>query len=288
MNYLRLTTFRLAIGLLFTALAACGAERNDGGRPSLETIKAGKALFDERCRTVAGEKIYRRVENVEGIVLLKVRPDHPRADFADRDFPGAAFAKEYSGDSFIRSFLGYEHSSSQKGEPVSPTHRGYIAMDYQPNNPSNLPGYRYVDAPDEVSGKLLRYTGSERVVPTASSTLIGGDGKTHMVKRYVLDRSPAPEPGPRYGVTYEDHVIPEERALGLASSTVKVLDLQTREVLGEMTLYAWTHGVLFKDERIRKRAVPWLSASRCGNSHHWAGFETRLFVDQVLIPKMGE
>lgn len=40
-------------------------------------------------------------------------------------------------------------------------------------------------------------------------------------------------------MTYEDHVVPEERALWLASSTVKVINRQTNEVLGEMTRYAW-------------------------------------------------
>ncbi|MBK6638440.1 MAG: hypothetical protein IPG34_12730 [Rhodocyclaceae bacterium] len=61
----------------------------------------------------------------------------------------------------------------------------------------------------------------------------------------MLDKTPAPNPAPRYGVTFEDHVIPAERALGLASSTVKVIDLKTGEVLGEMLRYAW--GVIGRD-----------------------------------------
>ena len=40
-----------------------------------------KALFDERCKT-AGEKIYRTVENVEGVLLMKVRPEE--INFSDQ------------------------------------------------------------------------------------------------------------------------------------------------------------------------------------------------------------
>ena len=59
--------------------------------------------------------------------------------------------------------------------------------------------------------------------------------------RFTLDKTPSPSATPpRYGVTYEDHVIPEDRYLGIASSTIKVLDLETKEVLGEMTRYAWS------------------------------------------------
>ena len=35
--------------------------------------QAAKAVFDEQCKQ-AGEKIYKTVDNVEGIMLLKVRP----------------------------------------------------------------------------------------------------------------------------------------------------------------------------------------------------------------------
>lgn len=80
----------LAASLLLVSVAAFSAEPEKKGRPSAETIKAGRALFDERCKTVAGEKIYRTVEDVEGIVLLKVRPQRSDADLSSRDWPGAA------------------------------------------------------------------------------------------------------------------------------------------------------------------------------------------------------
>ena len=44
------------------------------GETPQERLAKAEAMFQERCKT-AGEKIYRTVENVEGIFLLKLRPD---------------------------------------------------------------------------------------------------------------------------------------------------------------------------------------------------------------------
>ena len=97
------------------------------------------------------------------------------------------------------------------------------------------------------------------------------------IYRYELTKALSTEPPPRYGVYYEDHVIPEERAIGVASSTVKVIDLKTNEVLGEMNRYAFRpRGIHFTD---------WLTSERCPNHSVGVNSATRKFVDQVLIPK---
>lgn len=277
---------------MFVALALLGACT---GAPSVspearETaqvhVAQGKVLFEEKCRTVAGEKIYRKVENVEGIVLLKVRPERGDRELSDRMWPGAAFARESTADWYITSFLGYEHSSSQKGEPVTAQRRGYITSEFRPDNPSNLPGYRFVDVIDEKDGKRYRITGSNKIVgrkdihaPNVKLELDRNPNYDLNVYRWTLDRVPAPNPSPRYGVTFEDHVLPEERMLGLASSTVKVLDLQTGEVLGELIRYVWSPG-----GPSRTNPVPWLTAYRCPDHAVGTGEATRKFVDQILIP----
>jgi hypothetical protein len=78
-------------------------------------------------------------------------------------------------------------------------------------------------------------------------------------------------------------VIPEERRLGLASSTVKVLDLKTGEVLGEMLRYAWSPGAPSP-----ANPTPWLTAYRCPDHARGTNAATRKFVDQILIPKKGQ
>jgi hypothetical protein len=285
---IKLTLFTRALVFLLSGVlltASCHAadsklEKQTKEAPFAHAFK-GRALFEEKCKTVAGEKIYRTVESVEGVLLMKVRPRVSEKEWRDPMWPGAAFALEAYADSYITTFLGYEHSSSAKGKPVTPQYRGYIGTRYQPENPSNLPGYRFVEVIDEKDGKRYRYTGSIKDVEVKSSILVGGDGKTHLVNQYVLDKSPVlTTPPPRYGVTYEDHVVPEERAMGVASSTVKVIDLLTNEVMGELTRYAWSPG-----GPSGANPSPWLTADKCPGHAVGSDAATRKFVDQILIPR---
>ncbi|WP_172199417.1 hypothetical protein [Niveibacterium sp. COAC-50] len=251
-----------ALLLATTLLSACSD-------PAKEQGKAALAYWENKCETVAGEKIYRKVEGVEGVLLLKVRPRAADPEWYDRNFPGAAFAKEATSNEYIETFLGYEHSPSPTGEPVSPTRRGFITTDFNSSDPSNKPGYRYVDVVDEKDGKRYRYTlRRERDL----------SAKTEWWNVF-LDRVPAADPAPRYAVTYEDHVIPEERAMGVASTTLKVIDTQTNEVMGELTRYAIAGG--FEQHTV---SPPWLNAYRCPNQSVGTEAATRKFVDQVLIP----
>ena len=244
----------------------------NAGEAAVARALSGKAVWEEKCRSVAGEKIYRKVENVEGVLLMKVRPMRGEREWADRMWPGAAFAREAPGEEYIKNFLGYEYGFStleNKSIPVTPKYRGTISTD---RLPGGRPGYRWVEIIDEKDGQRYRYTGRYEE-PWQND-------KTHL-KGYIkffLDKTPAPNPSPRYGVTYEDHVIPEDRYLGIASSTIKVLDLQTKEVLGEMTRYAWSPGA-----PSRVNPSPWLTAYRCPDQA-WTGADTRKFVDQILIP----
>ena len=243
------------------------------GKPSaLDRAKAGKALWEEKCRTVAGEKIFRKVENVEGLLLIKVRPQAGASEWADPMWPGAAFAREAWAEYYITTFLGYEEGGSTLDNtptPVTPQYRGSINAN---RNPGGLPGYRYVDVIDENDGKRYRYKGRWEEPWQYDKSYLKGYIK------FFLDKTPAPDPATRYGVTYEDHVIPEDRALGVASSTVKVLDLQTGEVLGKMLRYAWSVPASSANPS------PWLAAYRCPDHARGTDAATRKFVDQVLIP----
>ncbi len=274
--------------LALTVTAGCGPDRQATAEQERKTEIAMKAraLYEEKCKTVAGEKIYRTVPDVEGIVLLKVRPQAGSREWADLMWPGAAFALESRADEYITTFLGYEQSS-RDGVPVSPDHRGYINTNYTPGNASNLPGYRYVDVIDEKDGKRYRYTGSNKAVrqkdttaPNVQLAMKNDPNYDLNVYQWTLDKTPAPDPSPRYGVTFEDHVIPEERELGVASSTVKVVDLQSNEVLGDLTRYAWgaTKPSGFNPS-------PWLTAAKCPGHAVGSNAATRKFVDQILIPR---
>lgn len=249
----------------------------------LAKIKEAEAYYKDKCEKVAGIKIYKTVPDVEGLLLMKVRPERSDRELADPNWPGAAFGEEFRGDSYIKSFLGYEHSSSADGSPVTPTHRGYINTD---KRPGGLPGYRWVEVPDPKDGQRYRYAGSDKVTGKKDSTaynvqleLKKNPSYDMNVYQWSLDKTPSPSKAPpRYAVTYEDHVIPEERALWVASSTVKVLDLKTNEVLGEMTRYAMSY------IHAPRHSMPWLNHHVCPGTYGSSGTSTRQFVDQILIP----
>ena len=290
----------LALVLATLLVAACQttsppAQAQQPGALSIqERVQRGRALFDEKCRTVAGEKIYKTVPDVEGLLLLKVRPQAGEREWADRMWPGAAFAVEPTGEGFLNTFLGAEiplghpPGSPYFGKPPSEEMRGSITPRASKDLRSiDRPGYRYVDVLDEKDGKRYRVSGSQKVVGRKDTTTKGVQMAMEKdpnydlnIYRWTLDKTPAPDPAPRFAVTYEDHVVPEERALWLASSTVKVIDRQTNEVLGEMTRYAWSAGA-----PTSANPSPWLSAYACPKSKGLSGYATRMFVDQVLIPK---
>jgi hypothetical protein len=146
--------------VLLTLLAGCQSTQADpnAGEAAVNHALAGKAVWEEKCRTVAGEKIYRKVENVEGLLLMKVRPERGGPELADRMWPGAAFAREYSVSGFISTFLGYEYGSSTLDgtpTPVRPDYRGFISPE---RKPGGLPGYRWVEVIDAKDGQRYRYT----------------------------------------------------------------------------------------------------------------------------------
>ena len=249
----------------------------------LAKIKQAEALYKEKCEKVAGIKIYKTVPDVEGVLLLKIRPERTDRELADPNWPGAAFGRDAYGDYYITSFLGYEHRAVDKNGVTSSV-RGYINTD---KRPGGLPGYRWVEVPDPKDGLRYRYTGSDKVTgkkdPTAYNVqleLKKNPNYDMNVYNWSLDKTPSPsKTPPRYAVTFEDHVIPEERALWVASSTVKVLDLKTNEVLGEMTRYAMSY------IHAPRHSMPWLNHSICPTMNMTGDSDsTRKFVDQILIP----
>ena len=221
-----------------------------------------EAEFNQLCRTKAGYKIHRVVTEVEGIRLLKVR--HPIQD-GDMLAPGAAFGLEAEDDQYISNFLAYRYPIVQLDNSygVNTSRHAY-----------SWPGFRYVDVLDEKDGKYYRYTGRWDEPWKYDKSYLKGYIK------FFLDRVPSPQPLARYAVTFEDSVIPEERAKGFASSKVIVLDMQTNEVLAEMVRYVWG-----PSQPTSYTPNPWLTTDKCPMVSEGANAATRQFVDRVLVAK---
>ena len=221
-----------------------------------------EAEFDQLCRTKAGYKIHRVVTEVEGIRLLKVR--HPIQD-GDMLAPGAAFGLESEDDGYINNFLAYRY-------PITLADNSYgVSVSV---NPGVQPSFRYVDVLDEKDGKYYRYTGRWDEPWKYDKSYLKGYIK------FFLDKVSSPQPLARYAVTFEDSVIPEERAKGFASSKVIVLDTQTNEVLAEMVRYVWG-----PSQPTSYTPNPWLTTDKCPMVSDGAESATRQFVDRALVAK---
>jgi hypothetical protein len=223
---------QLAAALLVAVMTAACAQTPPGQEDPKSRLATAETMFAERCKK-AGVFIHRTAENVEGIFLMKIRPNE--INYGDQYKLDDPYGRDLGGDGYILNFLrGFETRQAQ----------------FAPGSPSRY-GYHYVEALDPKDDNRYRYTGriDEPWRYDASYS------KTY--KRFVLDKAPAPGGMPRYGVTYEDISTREERDYWIAGSSLKVIDLQTNEVMAERIGYMMDRG---QGNRSGGRS-PWLFAA---------------------------
>lgn len=121
-------------------------------------------------------------------------------------------------------------------------------------------GYKYVEAIDPKDGQRYRHTASMRIVgkkdasaPAIKAELARNPNFDLNNRAFVLDSAPAIGPLPRYGVTYDDISTHEEREHWIAGSSLRVIDLQTSEIIAERIGYM----------------LDWAQGSRAGNREPW-------------------
>ena len=262
--------------VMFVSISPCAsvmAQKPSEKDSSQARLAKAEAMFQERCKTV-GEKIYRTVENVEGIFLMKLRPD--KINYGNQFEMNDPYGQDLGGDGYIKNFL--------LGRNV----RGSIVDHDQARD-----GYRYVEAIDPKDGKRYRYIGASKVVgkKDAGSYNIQVELKRNPnydlnIYSFVLDKTIASGPPPRYGVTYDDISAREEREYWIAGGSLKVIDLKTNEVIAERIGYMIDRG---QGNRSGGRS-PWLLAERnacppfpqAPGGHPFKLNQTRDFVEKVL------
>ena len=176
-----------------------------------------KKRFQEHCKK-AGEFIYKTADNVEGILLMKVRPEGH--NFGEQFMMDDPYGADSEGDQYLMSFLMGRNS---KG-----------SLNWKDQSGAN--GYRYVDVIDLTDGKRYRYTG--RIdQPWVRDKRYG-----EWVRKFVLDKTLAPATFPRYGITFDDISTREDRNYWIAGSSLRVIDLQTNEVMAERIGYMMDPG----------------------------------------------
>ena len=158
-----------------------------------------KARFDQLCQN-AGEKIYRTADNVDGILLPKVRGDDEKYQdnsynpLKDQMWEDAAVESESKREGYIEEFLLRSNLS--------------------------FPRYIYADVLQK-DNSIIRYS------------------LYKVNQEWVEDKQLNPHPRARYAVTYENDISWENRKHWIAGTTIKIIDTQTNELMAEKTMYAF-------------------------------------------------
>jgi hypothetical protein len=220
--------------------------------------KIAKAVFEERCKS-AGEFIRKTVTNVDGIYLLNLRPDSSMSDQFDPNDPAGDSAR---GEGYIETFfMGRGHNKD------APARLSY----------TNREGaYTFVETPSMNGTGVIRYS-DQRIYEMGE---LKGAG--------ILTARPSSQRQARYGVEWTDISTPGDRAHWIAGSRLRVIDLDTGEVLGERLAYMVDLG-LGNHSGFR---TPWLFARRnacppfpdAHTSRPDAWGVTRYFVEKIVQP----
>jgi len=225
------------------------AQRRQENEAAKTRFAKAKSLFDEHCRG-AGETIGKTVENVDGILLINVRPRRTNAN--EQFVMDDPYGRDCSGgDDCIGAYLfGY------RMVPVGRDGQAGLA-------PQRERLYRFVDA-DDASGKRYRYTKDSAQSP--------------------LRKASPSDARPRYGVLWEDISTRADREYWIAGGSLKVIDLSTNEVIAERRGYLIDPG---QGDTAGDRS-PWDWARSHTNACPSVAEHNQQFVAKVLRPTSGE
>ncbi|MCW5797451.1 MAG: hypothetical protein KIT40_03040 [Nitrospira sp.] len=213
--------------------------------------------FDHLCKTEAGEFIYKMVENVEGLYMMR-----PRKEATDWELEHL-YALEDP----------YGHMDAEARDPefffVGPVRYRFLEQAVDLGKKSSW-SRQFLDAsyfvPPPAEAQYERYLGSD------------GRDPQSMIKLYVTKRST------RYGYTWRGIVRPHDREMGIAGGELIVLNMDTREILGVRRGYIRTGNV-----HNNSTGVWWLTGQACPN-YDYRGHRNRdfdfayWFIGKVIKP----
>jgi hypothetical protein len=184
-------------------------------------LDAAMAHFEMRCKS-AGEKITRTVENVEGVVWIRWR---------DKDF---SFNDQFKLDDPLGKDCGAE-------ECIAQLLRVTVGQALDPERASRYRvGYSFVESRIQGEGALMRYA---RVITSVRQRTkdeieqykknTNGIDPGPDIYDVSLDSRPISVLTARYGITWDDVSTRADREHWVAGSSLKVIDLQSNEVIAE-------------------------------------------------------
>lgn len=195
-------------------------------------LDAATAHFEMRCKN-AGEKIVRTVDNVEGVVWMKWRDNGDVKDDYDQYKLFDPYGRDCAGDDCIAQLLRLENTAGRFEREVE-LRKGR---------------YRFVEAIDDSDGKRYRFTGAMKLRPSWTAEAIErfrrdrGTEVPDDAYWFGLHRTPIERYSARYGVTWDDISTTDDRDRWIAGGSLKVIDLQTNEVIAERVGYMMDRGL---------------------------------------------
>lgn len=226
-----------AIALAATGLlSACVGPATRISKGNTPQQQRAIAMWQERCKK-SGEFIHKTVDGVEGVYLVNVRTHKDNDNQGESPEDQFRLSDPYGGDLADDGYL------------VSLLRDSYHYARKKPW-PAEFPpykGYRFVEAIAPQDRKLYRFVGRVEEPWQRDKSYLKG------YTRFVLDRTPIDKRSARYGVKFDDISTREEREHWIAGSSLKVIDLETGEVLGERIGYM----------------VDWAQGSRAGGRQPW-------------------
>jgi len=257
--------FRMAFLVIFvhSAMAAPVQESNRNA--------IAKQLFERRCAS-AGERIVEQVQDVDGFLLMKLRPR--AVNYGEQYRLDDPYGDDLGGEGYIQSFLSAHFDLDDAYRHLA-IGRAKLAKRRQA-------GYEFVEAVDPKDGRRYRHTGF------VEQPGIKNPKYSKNYYRVVLVSTLAAGERPRYGVTFDDISTRQDRDFWIAGSSLKVIDLQENRVIAERIGYMYDPG---QGDATSGRS-PWLlaAAHACpafpGTQPHVHRLgQTAKFVEKVLVPR---
>lgn len=239
----------------FLALVLPSPKEYKAAKERKQRYETGKAIFAERCKN-AGEKIYKTVDNVEGVLLLKIPNSNINSDGKNPMWANAALRSETDNGAFINEFFQYKAVPKNNQFLIKLSNKLLLNDD----DYIYYKGYNFIDVKKE-NGRIIRYTG-----------LLNDDF-------YYMKSEPTLQPNQvaRYAISYETNINKEERKYWVAGVTIQIIDTKKNEIIAEKIQYVFDE----KQGNTDNGRVPWLYAITCPSSRE---NKIRFFIDKVLKP----
>ncbi|WP_411878272.1 hypothetical protein [Polaromonas sp. YR568] len=199
----------LAVGFLIAIPLYNAQQENQQQQVEVDLVKEryaeAKALFEERCRT-AGEKIFKTIENVDGVLLANLRP--LKIDDASQFDADDQYGYNVGGEEYIRYYLiGSSDLTSR---------------------------YQFVEATQE--GTKYRFT-------TALPAAISREYWTKGGEKVPVEATPVGDFSAPYTIEWKDISTKSDRDAWIAGGALRITDTRTGELLGVRIGYLFEAGM---------------------------------------------